>query len=77
VSSVLALTATLCWAWAPGRMTGGGSVFTDTGIRVTRFRIAPGVNDTAMYRIEAPDGMFALVVSERQLTFGNHQAHAN
>jgi len=158
--TVLAFTATLCWAWAPGRMTGGGSVFTDTGVRVTHgfelhcglenpdssitiptpnnleinweghhfhldtlkfsdcsngspyvspghpasplfntlwgkgdgtldgkpgahaefvFRDygEPGVNDTAMYRIEAPDGTFPLVVSERQLTFGNHQAHAN
>jgi hypothetical protein len=161
VGGVLVLTAGVCWAWAPGRMTGGGSVFTDNAVRVThgfelhcglegangnitiptpnnlevnweghQFHLGtltfsdcsnsnpyvnpappqsplfntlwgkgtgtldgvagatidfvfrdygePGINDTAQYVITAPDGKtYPLVVSERKLTFGNHQAHAN
>ena len=40
----------LCWAWIPGRMTGGGSVFMANGVRVTHgFELhctEDGPNDT-------------------------------
>src|SRR3954453_19059186 len=32
---MLLLSAAIVYAWLPGRMTGGGSIFTDSGVRVT------------------------------------------
>jgi len=43
--------------------------FTDAG--------EPGTVDTATYRITAADGTVVLEVSVKNLTFGNHQAHAD
>jgi hypothetical protein len=35
VAAVVLLSAALVYAWLPGRMTGGGSIFTASGVRVT------------------------------------------
>jgi hypothetical protein len=41
--------AFVCFAWIPGRLTGGGSIFTDTGMRVTHgFEL--------QCQVEGPDG---------------------